>query len=86
LDFFIKQESLSKKDETFQLIFQGAFEKFSLNRKFQQENKLNIDLINWSDVGGLSDIKQIIADTITLPLNYPSLFSTNESQLGITRS
>jgi sulfonate transport system substrate-binding protein len=51
---------------------------YSTNRKFYQENKLNIENINWNDVGGLSEIKQIIIDTILLPLQYPLLFSSNE--------
>lgn len=54
--------------------------------KFQQENKLNIEQINWSDVGGLKNIKEIISDTILLPLNYPSLFKSTEKNLAITRS
>ena len=60
--------------------------KFSQKRKFQQENKLNIDDINWNDVGGLNDIKKIITDTILLPLKYPLLFTSNDKQLGISRS
>ncbi len=84
---FIRQKECAPEDPSnFQVVFQRAFEKFSLNRKFQQENKLNIDLISWSDVGGLNEIKQVIIDTIMLPLNYPTLFSSNEHQLGITRS
>lgn len=66
--------------------FDKALELFTLNRKFHQENKLNIDLIKWGDVGGLSDIKEVIIDTILLPLNYPHLFTSTDSQLGITRS
>ena len=60
--------------------------KFSKKRKFQQENKLNIDDVNWNDVGGLNDIKKIITDTILLPLKYPLLFTSNDKQLGISRS
>jgi SpoVK/Ycf46/Vps4 family AAA+-type ATPase len=59
---------------------------FLKKRKFQQENKLNIEQINWSDVGGLKNIKEIISDTILLPLNYPSLFKSTEKNLAITRS
>jgi SpoVK/Ycf46/Vps4 family AAA+-type ATPase len=59
---------------------------FSQKRKFQQENKLNIDEISWNDVGGLNDIKKIITDTILLPLKYPLLFTSNDKQLGISRS
>jgi peroxin-6 len=66
--------------------FTTLFEKFSKNRKFQQENKLNIDVINWNDVGGLNDIKEIITDTIVLPLTYPFLFSSSNNRIGITRS
>jgi SpoVK/Ycf46/Vps4 family AAA+-type ATPase len=65
---------------------QNVFKKFAMNRKFQQENKLSIDEVTWNDVGGLHDIKQIITDTILLPLKYPTLFSSNNKQLGITRS
>jgi len=59
---------------------------FFQNRKFQQENKLNIEQVNWNDVGGLQNIKEIISDTILLPLNYPQLFRSTDKQLGITRS
>ncbi len=37
-------------------------------------------------MGGLANIKEIISDTILLPLNYPYLFKSTEKQLGITRS
>ena len=87
---FIKEESAdidSLKDlAAFRSAFQSAYEKFSKNRKFQQENKLNIDPINWNDVGGLTEIKQIIVDTIILPLTYPFLFSSSKNRLGISRS
>lgn len=63
-----------------------VFDKFKSNRKFQQENKLKIDLIKWEDIGGLGEIKELITDTILLPLKYPSLFKSTGSQLGITRS
>jgi peroxin-6 len=72
--------------QVFQRRFLAAYENFSRNRKFQQENKLNIDLINWSDVGGLNEIKQIIVDTILLPLSFPYLFSSKNKKVSITRS
>lgn len=65
---------------------QSAWLKFASNRKFSQENRLNLEAIKWSDVGGLEPIKQIISDTILLPLSHPSLFSSSGDQLGITRS
>jgi ATP-dependent 26S proteasome regulatory subunit len=67
-------------------IINDVWNKFSRKRKFQQENKLNIDQVSWNDVGGLNDIKKIITDTILLPLKYPSLFTSNDKQLGISRS
>ncbi len=79
---FIQQESSSD----FSQAFQKAVLKFNSNRKFQQENKLNIESVNWSDIGGLANIKQIITDTILFPLTYPGLFSSTDSQLGIQRS
>lgn len=72
--------------------FVEAFQSCSFfkNRKFQQENQLNIDsTISWKDVGGLSDIKQLITDTILLPLKYPDLFSSSslaKPKLNLTRS
>jgi peroxin-6 len=53
---------------------------------------LNVEKVRWTDVGGLEPIKEIIVDTILLPLTYPSLFTSssgsksNGSQLGLTRS
>ena len=85
LDLF-NYEMAQTSQFKFQEIFQNSLKKFSQNRKFQQENKLNIDLVNWNDIGGLMDIKQTIIDTIMFPLNYPKLFASNEKQLGITRS
>ena len=82
----LNYEMAQTRELKFQEIFQKSLKKFSQNRKFQQENKLNIDLVNWNDIGGLMDIKQIIIDTIMFPLNYPKLFASNEKQLGITRS
>lgn len=82
MDYFQPASS----DNCFSNQFQIALKSFLKHRKFQQENKLNIDTINWSDIGGLSGIKQIITDTILFPLNYPKLFASNEKQLGITRS
>ncbi|XP_066148271.1 peroxisomal ATPase PEX6 isoform X2 [Euwallacea fornicatus] len=38
--------------------------------------------IQWSDVGGLSDVKEEIIKTINLPLKHPKLFETS----GLTRS
>ena len=58
--------------------------KFYSRKKFKMENKLNVENIKWNDVGGLDTIKDIINDTILLPLKYPSLFVSNEKQLGIT--
>lgn len=72
------------KQQNYQIV--ESLNQFNKNRKFQQENKLNIDLIKWSDVGGLTDIKEIITDTILLPLTYPTLFTSTENRLGITRS
>ncbi|CAF0986589.1 unnamed protein product [Brachionus calyciflorus] len=62
------------------------FNKFQSNRKFQQENRLKIESIKWSDIGGLTDIKEIITDTIILPLKYPRLFTSTDKQIGLTRS
>jgi len=63
-----------------------TFENFQSKRKFQQENRLKIECIKWSDVGGLTDIKEIITDTIILPLKYPRLFTSSDKQIGLTRS
>lgn len=63
-----------------------AVANFQSRRKFEQENRLNIEKINWNDVGGLSDIKEIITDTIVLPLSHPELFTSKGGQVGITRS
>jgi SpoVK/Ycf46/Vps4 family AAA+-type ATPase len=58
---------------TYEERFTQAFEHFSTKKKFSQENKLNIECINWNDVGGLLEIKETITDTILLPLKYPQL-------------
>lgn len=63
-----------------------VFNKFISDRKFQQENRLKIECIKWSDVVGLTDIKEIITDTIILPLKYPRLFTSSDKQIGLTRS
>lgn len=86
LDCINNQIHESVSEETIERILQDSFEIYSNNRKFHQENKLNIDKINWSDIGGLENIKQVIIDTILFPLNYPSLFVSSGKQLGITRS
>lgn len=78
-DMLTKELSLAEAMKT-------AYRRFAQNRKFEQENKLNIEAVSWSDVGGLGDIKEIIIDTIMLPLNYPKLFASSGSQLGMTRS
>jgi peroxin-6 len=65
---------------------ENTLKKFYSRKKFKMENKLNVENIKWTDVGGLDSIKDIINDTILLPLKYPSLFVSNEKQLGITRS
>ena len=83
---FLKQEINKNKNLSFEDNLNNSIKNFSKNRKFQQENKLNIDSVGWKDVGGLSNIKEIITDTILLPLNYPKLFASNENQIGITRS
>lgn len=63
---------------------------FLSKRKFTQENRLNVESIKWSDVGGLEPIKEIIVDTILLPLAYPGIFSgrtsVNSTRLSLTRS
>lgn len=85
----IKQEyELCNKDSTlsFKEIFETSLHKFEENRKFKQENRLNIENINWNDIGGLTEIKKIIMDTILLPLNYPNLFTSSKDRLGISRS
>jgi SpoVK/Ycf46/Vps4 family AAA+-type ATPase len=86
---FIKYEnntSAVRKSQGFLVGFNKALEKFEKNRKFKQENRLNIEKIAWDDIGGLNEIKNIIMDTILLPLNYPSLFASTENRLGISRS
>ncbi len=83
---FIKYESSSHGDQAFMDSFNRALEKFEKNRKFKQENRLNIEKVDWDDIGGLNEIKSIIMDTILLPLNYPSLFTSTDSRLGISRS
>lgn len=82
---FIRADMLTKELSLVEAM-QTAYKRFAQNRKFEQENKLNIEAVNWSDVGGLGDIKQIIIDTIMLPLNYPKLFASSGNQLGMTRS
>lgn len=83
--FDLMQNEL-KPQITFSLLLQNSLQKFLKNRKFQQENKLNIESVNWNDIGGLNNIKEIISDTILLPLNYPNLFKSTDKQLGIARS
>ena len=80
----IKTESETERNLKFS--FENALRYFDKNRKFKQENKLNIEDINWNDVGGLVEIKKIIMDTILLPLNFPTLFSSSSNQFGISRS
>jgi SpoVK/Ycf46/Vps4 family AAA+-type ATPase len=79
---FIRQQAQTEFTEALRL----ALVAFTAKRQFQQENKLNIEPVNWADVGGLANIKQIITETILLPLSYPSLFASTETQLGIQRS
>ena len=81
---FVRGEHL--EGAVFSEALQRAHRSFAQNRKFELENKLNIEAISWSDVGGLADIKQVIIDTIMFPLNYPELFASSENQLGISRS
>jgi SpoVK/Ycf46/Vps4 family AAA+-type ATPase len=83
---FIKQENDILNQENFSSSFGIALKKFEKNRKFKQENRLNIENVNWNDIGGMTEIKKIIMDTIMLPLNYPSLFSSSKDKLGISRS
>lgn len=63
-----------------------VFNKFQLNRKFQQENRLKTECIKWSDIGGLTYIKEITTDTIILELKYPRLYTSTDKQIGLTRS
>ena len=44
-------------------------------------NGMQIPNVKWEDVGGLTDAKEEILDTIQLPLQYPDLFG-----LGLRRS
>ncbi len=83
---FIKQEHAISNFESFKKTYETALHKFEHNRKFKQENRLNIESVNWNDIGGLGDIKEIIMDTILLPLNYPNLFTSSKDRLGISRS
>lgn len=63
---------------------------FSSRRKFNQENRIDVKSIRWSDVGGLEPIKEVIVDTILLPLAYPDLFfghsSKNSTRFCLKRS
>ncbi len=36
----------------------------------------------WKDIGGLSDVKQEIMDTIQLPFEYPELFAAGLQRSG----
>lgn len=67
-----------------------ALNLYSSKRKFTKENILNVEPIEWSDVGGLEPIKEVIVDTIFVPLSYPGLFSRSESvtstRITLTRS
>jgi len=38
--------------------------------------------VQWADVGGLSDVKEEIINTINLPLKHPDLFESS----GLSRS
>ncbi len=35
-----------------------------------------IPKVTWDDVGGLSEVKDIVLDTIQLPMKYPELFES----------
>jgi peroxin-6 len=87
---FIRQEALlvqqSHDHGQFQQAIERGIRRFQSSRKFQQENRLNIEPVRWTDVGGLGDIKEIISDTILLPLRHPQLFASSDKQLGLTRS
>lgn len=74
------------KENIFSKNFTIALKKFEQNRKFKQENRLNIENVNWNDIGGMKEIKKIIMDTILLPLKYPNLFTSSKDKLGISRS
>lgn len=82
----MQEEKLNNSNKNCIESFDNALKTFNKNRKFKQENKLNIEETKWSDVGGLVEIKKIIMDTILLPLNFPSLFSSSDNQFGISRS
>lgn len=82
----IRLESSSNSSFIEDDVFENTLKHFNENRKFKQENKLNIDNITWKDVGGLNEIKKIIMDTIVMPLNFPDLFSSSGDNLGINRS
>lgn len=38
--------------------------------------------VRWEDVGGLSDVRQEILDTIQLPLEHPELFAGGLKRSG----
>jgi SpoVK/Ycf46/Vps4 family AAA+-type ATPase len=83
---FVKQETSANGGQMFSHCFDKALKRYERNRKFKQQNRLNIDTTDWNDIGGLSEIKNIIMDTILLPLNHPSLFTSTDERLGISRS
>ena len=37
---------------------------------------LQVPDVRWEDVGGLENIKEVILDTIELPLKHPNLFAS----------
>jgi peroxin-6 len=81
-----KCEIVKKNQKYDELFIKNALKKLLANRKFKNENKLNMDITEWNDIGGLEDIKKTIMDTILLPLSYPELFSSHGNKLGIARS
>lgn len=42
-----------------------------------------IPSVSWQDIGGLSDVKEEILDTIQLPFQYPELFAAGLQRSGI---
>ena len=55
-----------------------------LRRPGSHRNIAEVPKVEWSDIGGLEDVKKLIKETVELPIKHRSLFATGlHKRLGV---
>lgn len=79
----VEAESLTEDSKITQEIIEATLESYRTGLD-SHKTQIEIPKVHWSDIGGLEDIKELIRETVELPIKHRSLFTSGlQKRLGV---